>query len=173
MNKTVLILAVLAAVSSGCLGGGKKDAPPPAKPGVAGAPAPALERRYRVSADSTGFYHYGPQQPNGPDLSLKKGTNVVLVKRSFGYSQVKTVDAAPQTGYVSTEDITPLTQQELAALAAATSPSPVQSVGGAGKKSRAIVGEYSLPSGPLPNMPDPLPEQQNASTPPPNGMFRY
>ncbi len=164
----MLILLATSGIYAGCAGGGKPDAVATAKPGAAGAAN--QETRYRVTKDTTPFYKYGPQQPGGPDLSLKKGTDVLMVKRAFGYSQVKTTDTL-QTGYVSTEDVAPLTAQELAALIPATPSSPVQSVGGAGKRSRAIVGQYTLPPGA--GAQDRLPEPEATPTPPPNNMFRY
>lgn len=170
----VLLLGAAAVVAEvGCAGGGA----PGAGPAAAGAP----EARYRVTSDTTPFYRYGPQQAGGADLSLKKGTDLLMVKRAFGYSQVKTMDTQ-QVGYVSTEDIAPLTQQELAAIAAINRGStPVTSVGGPGKKSRAIVGEYTLPMPGAPGAgagvgagaPDTLPMPESTATPPPNNMFRY
>ena len=181
----VLSLAVAVAASTGCINRNKTAAPtaPGAPAAVAGvAPVPTqVGPRYRVREDTTPFFRYGPQQTGGPDLSLKKGTDVVMIKRAFGYSQVKTLDTQ-QTGYVGTPDISPLTQQELTALAAAAAPTQVvQSVGGPGRRSRAIVGEYNLPPGgsgtALPlgtSSGDSLPmPAENAATPPPNNMFRY
>ena len=126
--------------------------------------------RYRVSADTTSFYRYGPQQISGPDQILKKGTDVVMVKHAFGYSTVKTFDTQ-MSGYVSTEDLRPLTQPELAALVVPVfTPAPLQTK--SGKKSSAVVGEYTLPPGA--SAQEPLPEApQNTATPPPNNMFRY
>lgn len=183
----LLSCAALVAVSTGCVNRSKTAAagtPPAAAPAAAGAPPTQVGPRYRVREASTSFYHYGPQQAGGPDLSLKKGTDVIIIKRSFGYSQVKTTDNQGQTGYVGTQDISPLTQQELTALAAAAAPTaPVQSVGGPGKRSRAIVGEYNLPPGglgtganvgPGATAPDGLPmPAENTPTPPPTNMFRY
>ncbi len=167
----ILLLAFVApGLLGGCAGKGKTAAAP-AKPGAVAAPV--AEPRYKVTADTTAFYRFGPQQPSGPDLSLKKGTSVLVVKRSFGYSKIKLADSQ-QIGFVSTEDIAPLTQQELAALAAASAPSnaPVESVAGPGKKSRAIVGEYSLPPQGTGEQ-ERLPEQASTPTPPPNNLFRY
>ena len=95
------------------------------------------ERRYRVTADSDGFYHYGPQQPSGAGPQPQEGHGVWWSNASFGYSKVKLADSQ-QIGYVSTEDIAPLTQQELAALAAPSAPSkPPCKASAATAKSRA------------------------------------
>ena len=70
---------------------------------------------YKVVAETTPFFKIGPQQANGPDLSLKRDTRLSLLKHSFGYSQVRLEDG--QTGMVGNEDIRALTPQEIAALA--------------------------------------------------------
>ena len=164
---SVLIAALWMA---GCVGRGKSTAATgPAKPGATAGPT--AEVRYRVSADTTSFYRYGPQQINGPDQTLKKGTDVIMVKHAFGYSTVRTFDTQ-LVGYVSTEDLRPLTQPELAALVVpvAAPSAPLQTK--SGKKSSAVVGEYNLPAGA--GAQEPLPEApQNTATPPPNNMFRY
>ncbi len=95
-----LVLLAIVCLGSGCQSGEKKGAKPPAA-----AAAPGSDR-YKVTADTTNFYSYGPQEPNGPDSVLKKDTKLTLIKREFGYSRVKTPDN--QTGYVGTEDIGPL-----------------------------------------------------------------
>ena len=77
------------------------------------APTPAAPiTRFRVTADTTPFYKLGPQQPAGPDLALKKDTRVTMVKRSFGYSQIKLDDG--MVGYVGNEDLKILTPEEVA-----------------------------------------------------------
>lgn len=163
------LILVAALWTGGCVGKRKSAAATgPATPGATAGPT--AEARYRVSADTTSFYRYGPQQINGPDQTLKKGSDVVMVKHAFGYSQVKTFDTQ-MTGYVSTEDMRPLTQPELAALIVpVTVVAPLQTK--SGKKSSAVVGEYTLPAGA--GAQEPLPEApQNTATPPPNNMFRY
>ena len=82
-------------------------APTPAKAAV------APSNQFKVNASRTPFYVYGPQQPGGPNMSLDRGTVVTLLKRGFGYSQVKLRNE--QTGYVGTEDIVALTAEELLA----------------------------------------------------------
>lgn len=70
-------------------------------------------KRYKVTAASASFYRYGPSQPGGPDLGIKQGTRVTLTKRSFGYSQIRLADGT--AGFIGTEDIKPLTTDEIAA----------------------------------------------------------
>ena len=88
--------------------------PTPAPVAVPVAPAPvAPTDQFKVTAVRTPFYHFGPQQPGGPNQSLDYGSSLTLLKRGFGYSQVRLKDQ--QTGYVATEDIAALTSQELMA----------------------------------------------------------
>jgi hypothetical protein len=88
----------------------KKGSVPPA---VAPVPSPNVAiTRYRVTAETTPFFRLGPQQPAGPDLALKKDTRLSLVKRGFGYSQIKLDDGT--VGYVGNEDIKLLTPEEAA-----------------------------------------------------------
>lgn len=73
------------------------------KTGASGSPgASAL---YLVTAEQTPFYKNGPAQGNGADLSLKKGGMITMLDRHYGFSRVQTGDG--QTGYVSTDDISP------------------------------------------------------------------
>ncbi len=91
-----------------------KVTPTPTPAPVAAAPAPvAPTDQFKVTAVRTPFYHFGPQQPGGPNQSLDYGASLTLLKRGFGYSQVRLKDQ--QTGYVATEDIAALTPQELMA----------------------------------------------------------
>ena len=134
----------------------------------ASATAPAAsgsEVPYRVSADTTGFFHYGPQQASGPDLSLKKDTRLAMLKRGFGYSQVRTSDG--QVGYVGTSDITPVSAEELASERAQMAAAQTASTG---RRNPAIVGEYSIP--PEAGNREKLPEPEVKPTPNP-AMFRY
>ena len=126
-------VAVLVTLAASC------SSPPP-PPAPAPAPAPAKKPRatptptplpeptptptpakravapsdqFKVIAARTPFYLYGPQQPGGPTTSLERGTILTLLKRGFGYSQVKLRNE--QTGYVGTEDLAALTAEELLA----------------------------------------------------------
>ena len=59
---------------------------------------------YAVTADSTAFYRYGPQQGSGADQKLQRNALVKLIRPSFGYSKVQVVSGG-QEGYVASEDI--------------------------------------------------------------------
>ncbi|MBS0656753.1 MAG: SH3 domain-containing protein [Verrucomicrobia bacterium] len=94
-----------------------KPVPAPTAPAPV-APAPTTgpvtpSDQFKVTVDRTPFYNYGPQQPGGPSLSLEKGTILTLLKRGFGYSQVRLKDQ--QVGFVGNEDMVALTPQELLA----------------------------------------------------------
>ena len=70
---------------------------------------------FAVTADTTSFYRYGPQQGNGADQQLPKDTLVTLIRPSFGYCKVQLVQGATE-GYVASEDIRPAPPTLLAAL---------------------------------------------------------
>jgi hypothetical protein len=74
-----------------------------ANPDVNGPSAAIAGRFFAVTADSTPFYHYGPQQSSGPDKKLSKDTLMTLIHSSFGYSNVKLITG--EQGYVANEDI--------------------------------------------------------------------
>ena len=65
--------------------------------------------RYIVTADQTAFYKYGPAQANGADMQLKKGREVVMLERHYGYSRVQLEEG--DSGYVPTDDIAPSPHQ--------------------------------------------------------------
>ncbi len=91
---------------------------------VATAPAPPSPPLppdlFKVYTDRAAFYANGPQQPGGPSLSLKRGDRVTLLKRGFGFSQVKLADQ--QVGYIGTEDLAKVTPEEYAAEQARLAP---------------------------------------------------
>lgn len=58
---------------------------------------------FAVTASSTSFYRYGPQQASGPDKTLPKDTLMTLIRSSFGYSKVKLTTG--EEGYVARDDI--------------------------------------------------------------------
>jgi hypothetical protein len=58
---------------------------------------------YAVTADSTPFYRYGPQQGSGPDKTLPKDTLMTMIRSLFGYSNVKLTTG--EEGFVAREDI--------------------------------------------------------------------
>ena len=70
---------------------------------------------FAVTADTTPFYRYGPQQGNGADQQLPKDTLVTLIRPSFGYSKVQLVSGSVE-GYVASDDIKPAPPTLLAAL---------------------------------------------------------
>lgn len=81
---------VTAALSCGCSSFGR-------------ARAAASPKFYAVTADSTPFYRYGPQQGSGPDRTLPKDSLITLIRPSFGYSKVKLITG--EQGYVASDDI--------------------------------------------------------------------
>ncbi len=75
-----------------------------------------------VSAERTLFFHNGPLQGNGADLSLAKGDEVEVLRKEIGYSYVRIYDG--QYGYVANDDLSPATASE-AMPKAVDSPSPM------------------------------------------------
>lgn len=57
--------------------------------------------RMVVVVERTPFFHNGPAQGNGPDLSLVKGDVVEVLRKEIGYSFVHLEDG--QNGYVANE----------------------------------------------------------------------
>jgi hypothetical protein len=104
---TVVFVATIAV--AGC---SKSD---PSHPSAA-----AGGKMFAVTAESTAFYRYGPQQGNGPDKKLEKGTIVNLIRPSFGYCKIKLTTG--ESGYVSNDDIGLASP---ALVAAATTPAHV------------------------------------------------
>jgi len=60
---------------------------------------------YAVTAAQTPFYHYGPQQGNGPDSQLPRDSIMKVIRPSFGFVKVQLQDG--ESGYVANEDIRP------------------------------------------------------------------
>lgn len=85
--------------------------------------------RYKVKADTTGFFRYSPLQASGSDLDLKKNAHLTMLQHGRGYSQVKTEDN--QIGYVGTDDIVQLSPAEIAQEDAATLQAAQAAAGGA------------------------------------------
>ena len=168
-----------AAGLAGCKNGGTASATTAANNA---APLPAdgsvpNADRWKVKADTTPFYHYGPQQLNGSDQDLKKDTRITMLERSRGYSRVRL--PSNEVGYVGTEDITPLDANEIAAedaqkLAATAAAAPPGALTGPMGSTPAAGGpRYTIPaeagrSESLPTAdPNPTPK------PPPPAIFRY
>lgn len=125
-----------------------------------------------VMMDFTQFYSMGPAQPGGPDLSLRNGEQVTLLKKGWGYSQVRLQD--DRIGYVDSASIAP----------APSAPKP-SSESVASKKRRKNEAAYTgeqvndtpLPDLPPPNLniaPEDLPEAGPLpSATPAKPSFRY
>ena len=58
-----------------------------------------------VVVERAPFYHNGPAQGNGPDLSLVKGDEVEVLRKELGFSFVRIYDG--QNGYVANEALSP------------------------------------------------------------------
>jgi len=56
-----------------------------------------------VVVERTPFYHNGPAQGNGPDLSLVKGDEVEVLRKELGFSFVRIYDG--QNGYLANESL--------------------------------------------------------------------
>jgi hypothetical protein len=80
--------------------------------------AASIGKFYSVVPNTTDFYQYGPQQGNGPDKKLPRGTLVTVIRRSFGYAKVKL--STGDEGFVASEDI----RVAPAELVAAANPTP-------------------------------------------------
>jgi hypothetical protein len=95
--RIALLVSLLVAAIMLCCGCAKLD---PARPVAANA-----GKFFAVTADSTPFYLYGPQQGSGADKTLPKDTLVTLIRSSFGYAKVKLTTG--EQGYVARDDIRP------------------------------------------------------------------
>lgn len=149
---------------------------PPAAPVPTPVPAPVAatpSNQFKVKTDRTPFYVYGPQQPGGPNSSLERGTVVTLIKRGFGYSQVRL--RTEQTGYVGTEDLVALTPEELLAQEQPEAPltgdlGPLPRPGGVRRSTLPPATPVDLPvempmsTDPIPAPPD-KPEAKPSATP--------
>lgn len=93
----------------------------PAKSAIA-----AAGKYYAVTAQEAEFFHYGPQQGNGPDQKLAHDTLLTLIRPSFGYCKVKLMNG--EQGYVASEDIHTASPQLIAAVTAPP-PGPTETRG--------------------------------------------
>lgn len=125
-----------------------------------------------IVRDFTQFYVLGPAQPSGPDLSLRNGERVMLLKKEWGYSFIQLEDK--RTGYVSNDAIAPVPPSQ----------KPFASNDPHGKKGKrsaayngAQVNDAPLPDLPPPNLniaPEDTPEPTSSPQgPPPKPGFRY
>ncbi|MGH8094262.1 MAG: hypothetical protein ACREIF_12455 [Chthoniobacterales bacterium] len=138
--------AVFALFASGCASAGKS-----------GPLAGTTGGWYSVVAEKTPFYHYGPQQGNGPDAQLPKDSIMKIIRPSFGYVKVQLQDG--ESGYVASEDIRPAAATLVAEKLAPPTPQALASQS----------GEFGLDSNDprLIAPPEPLPESS------PTPAFRY
>lgn len=67
--------------------------------------APETAPEYVIVRDFSPFFRLGPQQPSGPDASLRVDTRVKLLRREMGYSLVQLEDS--RTGYLANENMAP------------------------------------------------------------------
>ena len=75
-----------------------------------------------VVVERTPFYHNGPAQGGGPDLSLTKGDEVEVLRKELGFSFVRIYDG--QNGYVANESIRPVAPSTQAAAQKPSSQEP-------------------------------------------------
>lgn len=106
---------------------------------------------YAVTAPSTAFYRYGPQQGYGADQRLPKETMMSVVRPSFGYSKVQLENG--EQGYVASEDIKPASPDLIARAAAAKlPPAPIFSGPNANNRTPVDANDprLAVPAEPLP-----------------------
>lgn len=178
-----ILAALLAAALAGCSAPSPTVVPEPAPapttkkskdkptPTVTPTPAPLAASpvgpsdQFKVTVERTPFYTYGPQQPGGPTMSIDRGSILTLLKRGFGYSQVKT--KSQQTGYVATEDIVALTPEEMMAQEQPEAPptdlGPLPRPGGVRRSVLPPSTQEDLPG--LGPVPEPEPESKPDATP--------
>ena len=101
-----------------------------------------------VSADHTPFYHNGPLQGNGPDLSLAKGDEIEVLRKEIGYSFVRIYDG--QNGYVANDDLKPVasSQSSQPANAPQATPSPTPKPVTSPTATKATSGTTNTPASP-------------------------
>ncbi len=119
-----------------------------------------------VVTEYSPFYRLGPQQAGGPDLSLRVGERVMLLRKEFGYSRVKLDDK--RVGYMANEDIQPAPPEPVKRERVDTSS---RSRGGSGRvvddgpppdfslpDPDLNIGPEEIPVEPLPPLPEMVPE---------------
>jgi hypothetical protein len=119
-------------------------------------------RYYAVSAEQAAFYHYGPQQGNGPDQKLPRDTLLTIIQASFGYCKVQLITG--EKGYVASEDIHPASAE---LVAAATAPSSITATSRISKfRLNPNDPRFMTPPEPLPlDLPEPTPIPETQSSP--------
>jgi hypothetical protein len=125
--------------------------------------APANSGKYyAVGTEAAPFYHYGPQQGNGPDKKLTRNTLLTVIAPSFGYSKVQLMNG--EQGYVASEHI----HLASAALVAAAIAPPPSNATSRIQKFRLNSNDPRLitPPEPLPlDLPEPTPIPETQSSP--------
>jgi len=145
-----LAAVVLAFFFTGCAGGKNSN-----------AAASSIAGWYSVTAQQTPFYHYGPQQGNGPDSQLPRDSIMKVIRPSFGYVKVQLQDG--ENGYVANEDIGPANPTLVAEkLAPPPPPDPVIASQGGEEQFQLNSNDPRLIA-----PPEPLPEAS------PTPAFRY
>lgn len=122
--------------------------------------APDTAPEYVVIRDFSAFYRLGPQQGRGPDVSLRTGTRVKLLRREMGYSLVQLEDL--RTGYLANENMTVAPPRPPQETLQPTSPDAGATGRKRGSRSRAedspIYSGPQINDTPLPDRNVPLPD---------------
>ena len=119
-------------------------------------------RYYAVGTEEAPFYHYGPQQGNGPDKKLTRNTLLAVIAPTFGYCKVQLMNG--EQGYVASENI----HLASAALVAAATVPPPSNATSRIQKFRLNSNDPRLitPPEPLPlDLPEPTPIPETQSSP--------
>ncbi len=148
--KTGLVAAIGPCLLLGCAAGKKAD-----------ATASTIGGWYSVTAMQTPFYHYGPQQGNGPDTQLPRDAIMKVIRPSFGYVKVQLQDG--ERGYVASDDISPA-NASLVAEKLAPPPPPELETAIASHDEEQFQLNSNDPR--LIAPPEPLPEANPTTTPP-------
>ena len=118
--------------------------------------APDAAPEYVIIRDATGFYHLGPEQVRGPDVSLAVQTRVKLLRREMGFSLVQLEDS--RTGYVANENMAVASPRPaLASQAAAGNSNPASHKSSGKSRGKAYSGPQ-VNDTPLPNLDVPTPD---------------
>jgi hypothetical protein len=124
--------------------------------------APTPGKQYAVTASSTAFFKYGPQQGNGADQHLAKDTLLTVLRPSFGYYKVQLTTG--EEGYVAAEDVGVASPTLIAA-----AQMPSQPEAAPAQNSRPVGEQFRLDSNDPRLVPPPeaLPEPGSLETPTP------
>jgi hypothetical protein len=141
--------------------------------------APEEAPEMSIIRDYAGFYRLGPIQARGPDVSLRTGERVKLMRKEMGYSLVMLEDQ--RTGYVANEYLAPAPPRPPKPAATAGSSAPDSPQRRSGRYSGPQVNDSPLPEpvpapdldlniGPEDVVPMPPSPPETPSEPP---AFRY